>query len=121
LGWSYPSDGNSTGLISPYPANFTPAPNLMTNSTKIIDRQIGRNCELFAQSIGQIETIEGRYPYIRILIDLIEQAHPELNQAPQKDRKIAHFIFTMSKGTIEMDEASEVVKVRDEERGFFYD
>ncbi|NNE46911.1 MAG: DUF4290 domain-containing protein [Rhodothermales bacterium] len=93
----------------------------MTNSTKIIDRQIGRNCELFAQSIGLIETIEGRYPYIRILIDLIEQAHPELNQAPQKDRKIAHVIFTMSKGTIEMDEASEVVKVRDEERGFFYD
>ncbi len=93
----------------------------MTHSTKIIDRQIGRNCELFAQAIGEIETAEGRYPYIRILIDLIEQAHPELNQAPQKDRKIAHFIFTMSKGTINMDEASDVVRVKDEERGFFYD
>ncbi len=93
----------------------------MNQSTKIIDRQIGRNCELFAQAIGEIETPEMRYPYIRILIDLIEQAHPELNQAPQKDRKIAHVIFTMSKGTINMDEASDVVRVKDEERGFFYD
>ncbi len=93
----------------------------MQYSTKIVDRQIGRNPELFAVSIGKIETAEQRYPYIRILIDLIEQAHPELGQAPQKDRKIAHMIFTLSKGTINMDEATDVVRVKDEERGIYYD
>lgn len=97
------------------------SPCLMSHSTKIIDRQLGRNSELFAISIGKMETAEQRYPYIRILIDLIEQAHPELAQAPQKDRKIAHLIFTMSKGTIDMDEATEVVRVKDEERGIYYD
>ncbi len=93
----------------------------MTNTSKIVDRQIGRNPELFAQSIGELESAEQRYPYLRILIDLIEQAHPELGQAPQKDRKIAHLVFTLSKGTITMDETADVVRVRDEERGIYYD
>lgn len=93
----------------------------MTNSTNITDRQIGRNPELFAVSIGKLETPELRYPYLRILIDLIEQAHPELGQAPQKDRKIAHLIFKLSKGSIEMDEISDVVRVKDEERGIYYE
>ncbi|GIV59961.1 DUF4290 domain-containing protein [Rhodocaloribacter litoris] len=88
---------------------------------KIVDRQVGRNAELFAQAIGQLETAEARYPYLRILISIIEQAHPEWNQAPQKDRQIAHLIMRMSKGTLDLNEVAEVVRVRDEERGFFYD
>ncbi len=88
---------------------------------KMIDRQVERNAELFAQAIAQLETPEKRYPYLRILVSLIEQAHPEWNQAPNKDRQIAQLIYLMSKGQLNMDEVAEVVRVRDEERGFFYD
>jgi hypothetical protein len=88
---------------------------------KIVDRQVGRNAELFAQAISARETREERYPYIRILISIIEQAHPEWNQAPAKDRQIAHLILMMSKGQLDFAEVAEVVRVRDEERGFFYD
>jgi hypothetical protein len=85
---------------------------------KIVDRQVGRNAELFAEAIGAMETAEARYPYLRILISVLEQAHPEWNQAPTKDRHIAHIVFKMSRGQILMDETAEVVRLRDEERGF---
>jgi len=88
---------------------------------KITDRQVGRNADLFAQSIGEMESIETRFPYIRILISIIEQAHPEWNQAPQKDRQIAHLILKMSKGTLDLNEVADIVRVRDEERGFYYE
>lgn len=93
----------------------------MTYDEKIADRQVGRNAELFARSIADLETAEERYPYLRILISIIEQAHPEWNQAPQKDRQISHLVDHMSKGALDMDEVAEVVRVRDEERGYFYD
>jgi len=85
---------------------------------KIVDRQVGRNAELFAEAIGAMPTAEERYPYLRILISVLEQAHPEWNQAPQKDRHIAHVVFKMSRGQVAMDETSEVVRLRDEERGY---
>lgn len=86
----------------------------------MVDRQVGRNAELFAQAISRMETPEGRYPYLRILISIIEQAHPEWNQAPSKDRQIARLATEMSNGLNE-DEVADVVRVRDEERGYFYD
>jgi hypothetical protein len=88
---------------------------------KIRDRQVGRNAQLFAQAIADLETAEERYPYLRILVSIIEQAHPEWNQAPKKDRQIAHLVDTLSDGTLDQDEVAEVVRVRDEERGHFYD
>jgi uncharacterized protein with PhoU and TrkA domain len=88
---------------------------------KIVDRQVGRNSELFAKAIADLETKEERYPFLRILISVIELAHPEWNQAPHKDRQIAHAVSLMSKGRIDMDEVAEVVRVRDEERGYYYD
>lgn len=88
---------------------------------KIVDRQVGRNAQLFAQSLANLESPEERYPYLRILISIVEQAHPEWNQAPQKDRQIAHLINLMSQDTLDKDEVADVVRVRDEERGFFYD
>jgi hypothetical protein len=88
---------------------------------KIVDRQVGRNPELFAMAIADLESKEERYPFLRILVSVIEQAHPEWNQAPHKDRQIAHAVSLMSKGKLEMDEVSEVVRVRDEERGYYYD
>jgi hypothetical protein len=88
--------------------------------TKMIDRQVGRNAELFAHAIADMESAEDRYPYLRILSSIVEQAHPEWNQAPSKDRQVARLITEMAEGLNE-DEVAEVVRVRDEERGFFYD
>lgn len=90
----------------------------MQEQEKITDRQVGRNADLFALEIGKLETIEERYPYIRILVSIIEQAHPEWNQAPTRDKQIAHLIFHMSHGAIDMEETAEIVRLRDEERGF---
>ncbi len=87
---------------------------------KIVDRQVGRNADLFARTIGEMPTIEERYPYIRILVSIVEQAHPEWNQAPTRDSRIALLIFHMSKGAINKDETAEIVRLRDEERGFSY-
>ena len=92
----------------------------MKYPNKVVDRQVGRNPQLFAQAIAGMDTPEARYPYLRILISIIEQAHPEWNQAPKKDRQIAHLIVQMSP-ELDIDEVAEVVRVRDEERGYFYD
>ena len=89
--------------------------------SKIIDRQVGRNAELLAHAITKLEGPEERYPYLRILVSIIEQAHPEWNMAPQKDRQIAHLIRRMIGPVIETDEITEIVRVRDEERGYFHD
>ena len=87
---------------------------------KMIDRQVGRNAELFADAIAGMDKPEERYPYLRILVSIIEQAHPEWNQAPKKDRQIAHLVALMSE-KLSSDEVADVVRVRDEERGYFYD
>ena len=93
----------------------------MTYDTKIIDRQVGRNAQLFARSIADLDTPEQRYPYLRILISLIETAHPEWNQAPNKDRQIAELVRMLSEGLLDTDEVADVVRVRDEERGILYE
>lgn len=93
----------------------------MKHAAKIVDRQVGRNAELFAQAISGIDSREQRYPYLRILVSIMEQAHPEWSQAPQKDRHLAHLIREMSQKTLDGGEVAEVIRVRDEERGFFYD
>ena len=85
---------------------------------KIIDRQIGRNAQLFAQSIAELDTAERRYPYLRILISVIEQAHPEWGQAPEKDAQIGGLVHELSGGAIDADETAEIVRARDEERGY---
>jgi hypothetical protein len=92
----------------------------MLNVEKMVDRQVGRNAQLFARSIAAMQTPEERYPYLRILVSIVEQAHPEWNQAPNKDKQIAHLVLLMSP-ELEIDEVAEVVRVRDEERGYFYD
>lgn len=88
---------------------------------RIIDRQVGRNAQLFAASVSALESPEGRYPYLRILVSIVEQAHPEWIQAPKKERQIAHLIREMSGLRIVEDEVADVVRMRDEERGFYYD
>lgn len=93
----------------------------MTYDDKIVDRQVGRNAQLFSQAIAERPSPEERYPYLRILASIIEQAHPEWNQAPQKDRQIANLIRHLSGDQLDADEVAEVVRVRDEERGYYYD
>jgi hypothetical protein len=93
----------------------------MRYDTKMTDWQVGRNADLFARSIANLATKEERYPYLRILISIVEQAHPEWNQAPHKDRQIANAVSIMSQGLLDRDEVAEVVRVRDEERGYYYE
>ncbi len=88
---------------------------------KIVDRQVGRNAELFAQAVAELDSAEQRYPYLRILVSIAELAHPEWSQAPQKDRQIAHLVFQLSGRRLDQDEIAEVVRIRDGERGYYYD
>ena len=93
----------------------------MVTDRKILDRQVGRNAQLFAESIATLGSKEERFPYLRILVSLVEQAHPERNQAPEKDRQIAQLVHMMSNRTLDRGEVADVVRVRDEERGIFYE
>ena len=90
----------------------------MRHDSAIVDRQIGRNAELFAQSIAEIDTKEERYPYLRILVSLVEQAHPEWKSAPNKAQQFADLIDRLSQGALAEDEVKEVVQLRDKERGY---
>jgi len=89
-----------------------------TFQDKVVDRQVGRNAELFAKSIAELDSTEKRYPYLRILVSIVEQAHPEWVQAPTKDHKIAHLVAEMSRRQLSLDEVADVVRVRDRERGY---
>lgn len=88
---------------------------------KIIDRQVGRNAQLFARAIAEKETPAERFPYLRILIAILEQAHPEWNQAPNKDRQLAVLVRKLSQDSLDVDEVADIVRLRDAERGYFYD
>ena len=90
----------------------------MRYDTTMTDRQVGRNAELFAQSIADLDSKEERYPYLRILVSLIEQAHPEWRQAPNKAEQVAQLAEELSDGGLDTDEVEEVVQVRDKERGY---
>jgi hypothetical protein len=83
----------------------------------MVDRQIGRNAELFAQSIAEIDTKEERYPYLRILVSLIEQAHPEWRQSPHKADQMTELACELSQDALDADEVKNVIQVRDRERG----
>lgn len=90
----------------------------MRYDTTMTDRQVGRNAELFAQSIADLDSKEERYPYLRILVSLIEQAHPEWRQAPNKAEQVARLAADLSDDGLDPEEVEEIVRVRDEERGY---
>ncbi len=98
--------------------SHSPSHHVIKYETKIVDRSVGRNADLLAVEVGKMPTVEERYPYIRILISIIEQVHPEWNQAPSKDKQVAHLIFHMSHGGIDREETANICRLRDEERGF---
>ena len=84
---------------------------------RIVDRQVGRNAQLFAEATGALATPAERFPYVRILVSLIETAHPEWGQAPHKARRVAELAVALSDGSLDADEVADVVRVRDQERG----
>lgn len=90
----------------------------MRYDTTMVDRQVGRNAELFAQSVADLDTKEDRYPYLRILVSLIDQAHPEWRQAPNKAERIANLAVRLSGDELDLDEVEQVVNVRDKEKGY---
>jgi hypothetical protein len=85
-------------------------------STKMVDRQVGRNAELFAASIARLGTPQDRQPYLRILISIIEQAHPEWKYAPNKTRQIAALVRSMARVPIDEKEIEAAIRLRDYER-----
>lgn len=85
----------------------------MPYETKILDRQVGRNAQLFAQSIGEMPTAEERFPYVRILISLIENAHSDWSNSPEKASLISDLIVRLSGGTLDEQEVAAVVCQRD--------
>ena len=89
----------------------------MTHERRLLDRQIGRNAQLLAEGIAALPTPEARFPYVRILVALVEAAHPEWSGSPQKTRQVADLAVLLSDRTIDADEVADVVRVRDEERG----
>ena len=90
----------------------------MRYDSRMVDRQVGRNAELFAQSIAEIDSKEERYPYLRILVSLIDQAHPEWRQSPHKVEQMTELAVELSRGALDADEVSTVIEVRDRERGY---
>jgi hypothetical protein len=84
----------------------------------MVDRQIGRNAELFAQSVAEIDSKEERYPYLRILVSLIEQAHPEWQQSPGKAEQMTELACELSNDELDEEEVKKVIEVRDRERGY---
>ena len=89
----------------------------MVYDRRILDRQVGRNAQLFAEATGGLPSAEERFPYVRILVSLIENAHPEWSQAPQKAEQVAELAVALSNRTLDPQEVADVVRVRDEERG----
>ena len=89
----------------------------MPYARRILDRQVGRNAQLLAEAAGALDTPEARFPYVRILVSLIEHAHPEWSQAPQKAQQVADLAAALSDQSLDRAEVAGVVRVRDEERG----
>ena len=90
----------------------------MTYDRRIVDRQVGRNAQLYAEAVGALGSPAERYPYLRILVGLIETAHPEWGQAPQKADQVSELAAALSGGALDRAEVADVVRVRDEERGY---
>ncbi len=89
----------------------------MDTDRRILDRQVGRNAQLLAETTAALPSPEVRFPYLRILVSLLEYAHPEWSQAPQKAEQLAELAVALSDGALDVDEVADVVRVRDEERG----
>jgi len=82
----------------------------------MVDRQVGRNAELFSRSIASLDTAEERYPYLRILVSLVEQAQPEWKSTPTKNEQVTDLVVRLSDGQLDEEEVKEVLKMKTKEK-----
>ena len=61
----------------------------MRYDSTMVDRQVGRNAELFAQSVAWLDARESRYPYPRLLLSPTDQTPAEWRQRPHALPRIA--------------------------------
>ncbi len=94
---------------------------MMKYNEKMFNRQMGRNAQLFARKVGEMETPEARYPYLRMLVGVVEQARPEWVEVPEKAQLYTHLINEMAEQPIAPEEIARVVRVRDRERQTLHD
>lgn len=88
----------------------------MRMNEKMLNRQLGRNAQEFAQAIGRMETPAVRYPYLRELLAVIEEARPEWAEAAHKADLFTHLIRDLSAADIAVDEIHTALRARDAER-----
>lgn len=88
----------------------------MPYDREILDRKVGRNAQLFARAIARLDTPRARFPYLRILISLIEKAHPEWDGSSKKCRHVAQLARQMSEDALCEKEVTNVVQMREDER-----
>ncbi len=88
----------------------------MRYNETMFNRQLGRNAQLFAHAIGRMETPEERYPYIRELLAVIEEARPEWAEAAHKAPLYAHLVRELCGPLVTDEEIEAAVRTRDAER-----
>ena len=92
------------------------APASMRYNEKMFSRQLGRNAQLFAQQLGRLETAEARYPYLRQLLAVIEEARPEWGEAEHRSALFAQLVRDLCGPALSDAEIEAAVRARDAER-----
>lgn len=92
------------------------APASMRYNEKMFSRQLGRNAQLFAQQLGRLETAEARYPYLRQLLAVIEEARPEWGEAEHRSALFAQLVRDLCGPAVTDEEIETAVRARDAER-----
>jgi hypothetical protein len=112
------SFASRTSLFFDLASSLLPTATLlpMPHDHDILDRKVGRNAQLFARSIARLDTPRDRFPYLRILVSLIEKAHPEWDHSQKKRRQVTRLVDQMSEGALCDKEVTAVVEVRDDEQ-----
>ena len=88
----------------------------MRYNEKMFNRQIGRNAQLLAEAVGRMETPEARYPYLRSLLAVIEEARPEWAEADHRVSLYTHLVRDLSRADLAEAEVEAAVRAREAER-----
>lgn len=81
-----------------------------------LNRQIGRNAHLLAEAISRMETAGERHPYVRMLIDVLEQRRPDWALVEDQRTLYVHVIAHMSGNAIPEEDIDLALRVRQIER-----
>lgn len=86
-----------------------------------LNRQIGRNAHLLAEAISRMETAEERHPYVRMLLDVLEQRRPDWALVEDQRALYLHVVGHMSGNAIPEEEIDLALKVRKIERSLLHE